>query len=207
MGTFADVSGSILYLIWILRGYMIMDEDKSPLQMQKGSFFHLDRLEFCFFFSLLLQLEKCSIMWNRLCSVKSSERILKPHCGFAWHVTSFGVWEGIVVHGLTNQILQGEYQIWSFRKKILEPLPKLLYEIHTCLKWSSCLHRHTVAWSIPHTHQVSIIWKRTVAKAPMGKWHLVEPRVGSLSWPEDIREDVAEEESFEFVWKDKQDFD
>lgn len=159
MGTFADVPGFILYLIWILRGYMIMDEDKSPLQMQKGSFFHLDRLEFCFFFSLLLQLEECSIMWNRLCSVKSSERILKPHCGFAWHVTSFGVWEGIVVHGLTNQILQGEYQIWSFRKKILEPLPKLLYEyIHA---WNGVpASTDTQSPGVSHIHIKYLLYER-----------------------------------------------
>lgn len=62
MGTFADVPGFTLYLNGILKGHMIPDENKSLLQMQKGSFFHLDMLEFCFSFSLLLQLEKCSIM-------------------------------------------------------------------------------------------------------------------------------------------------
>lgn len=48
-------------------------------------FLHLDMLWFCFSFFLLFQLEKCSIMWNRLYSVWSSESILKPHCRLAWH--------------------------------------------------------------------------------------------------------------------------
>lgn len=46
----------------------------------------------------LLQFEKCSIMWNRLCSVKSFESILKPHCSLARHVAyfgGFGGWRGV----------------------------------------------------------------------------------------------------------------
>lgn len=50
---------------------------------------------FCFSFFLLLQLEKCSIMWNRSYPVKSFESILKPHCKLAWCVAYFGGWEGL----------------------------------------------------------------------------------------------------------------
>lgn len=155
---FEDVPRYMLYLIWILKGRMLTNEDKLPLQMQKDSFFHLDSL--CFFFFPLLQLEKCSIMWNRSCSVQSSGHILKPHCSLVWHVAYFrGGVGGITVHDFNNQILRDEYKMWSSRKNsklcshspfppfppypaehegfqvtFLELLPKLLYEILTHLK-------------------------------------------------------------------------
>ena len=49
MGIFEDVSKFMLYLIRILKGHMIINEDKLPLHRQKYSHFHLDMLEFVFF--------------------------------------------------------------------------------------------------------------------------------------------------------------
>ena len=56
----------------------------------------------------------------------------------------------------------------GFQVTFLELLPKLLYEILTHLKSSTCLHR-TVAWSIQHTHQVSITRRRTMARGSNGE--------------------------------------
>ena len=59
MGIFEDVSKFMLYPIRILKGHMIINEDKLPLHRQKYSHFHLDMLEFVFFPSFhLLTLEK-----------------------------------------------------------------------------------------------------------------------------------------------------
>lgn len=49
MGIFEDMTKFMLYLIWILKGHMITNEDKLPLHRQKYSHFHLDMLEFVFF--------------------------------------------------------------------------------------------------------------------------------------------------------------
>lgn len=69
---------------------------------------------FCFFLFSFLHVEKCSIMWNRLYSVKSFGSILRAHCSPRCHIAYllWGMWR-FIVHNFNNQILRNELQTWS----------------------------------------------------------------------------------------------
>lgn len=69
--------------------YMITNETTPSPQVEifSFSFRYVGVCVFSFF--LLLAAEQCSIMWNRIGSVQSSGRILKPHFSLVWHVAYF----------------------------------------------------------------------------------------------------------------------
>ena len=110
---------------------------------------------------------------------------------------------GIVVHGFNNQILRDEYQIWS-RKNIklcspilLSPFPSLPIELKDFQVTFSWVSTKVSIWNAntpereslppqdshmeyPTTHQVSITWRRAIARALMEKWNVMKSRVGKV---------------------------